>query len=206
MDTKADSAQIDEGLYSRQLYVLGHEAMRKMNASNVLISGLKGLGAEFGLAMCPPHPHRVLIDAAKNVVLGGVKSVTLHDPERVTLRDLGTQVHAHMRRPRHMPDTSQFFLKAGDIGKMRAEATQPHLAELNPYVPIHVQTSPLSADTLPAFQVVVLTNSSLEEQLAVGDVCHAHGIKLIIADSRGLFGCAEIAACPSSHSSQSHLL
>ena len=58
MDTKADSAQIDEGLYSRQLYVLGHEAMRKMNASNVLISGLKGLGAEIGMAVCLPHPHR----------------------------------------------------------------------------------------------------------------------------------------------------
>ena len=29
---------IDEGLYSRQLYVLGHEAMRKMVVSNVLIA------------------------------------------------------------------------------------------------------------------------------------------------------------------------
>ena len=43
--------------------------------------------------------------------------------------------------------------------------------------------------TSPA-QVVVLTNSSLEEQLAVGDACHASGVKLIIADTRGLFGCA----------------
>jgi len=40
--------QIDEGLYSRQLYVLGHEAMKKMALSNVLISGLKGLGVEIG--------------------------------------------------------------------------------------------------------------------------------------------------------------
>ena len=57
MDTKSDSmanlvsratSEIDEGLYSRQLYVLGHEAMRKMNASNILISGAKGLGAEIG--------------------------------------------------------------------------------------------------------------------------------------------------------------
>ena len=54
---------IDEGLYSRQLYVLGHEAMRRMATSNVLISGLGGLGVEI----------------AKNVILGGVKSVTLHD-------------------------------------------------------------------------------------------------------------------------------
>ena len=35
--------EIDESLYSRQLYVLGHEAMRRMGTSNVLIVGLKGL-------------------------------------------------------------------------------------------------------------------------------------------------------------------
>jgi hypothetical protein len=40
--------QIDEGLYSRQLYVLGHEAMKKMASSNVLIVGMKGLGVEIG--------------------------------------------------------------------------------------------------------------------------------------------------------------
>ena len=40
--------EIDEGLYSRQLYVLGHEAMRKMGVANVLISGMKGLGVEIG--------------------------------------------------------------------------------------------------------------------------------------------------------------
>lgn len=30
-------------------YVLGHDAMKKMAASNVLISGLKGLGVEIGI-------------------------------------------------------------------------------------------------------------------------------------------------------------
>jgi ubiquitin-activating enzyme E1 len=39
---------IDEGLYSRQLYVLGHEAMKKMSQSNVLLYGLNGLGVELG--------------------------------------------------------------------------------------------------------------------------------------------------------------
>lgn len=29
-------------------YVLGHEAMKRMGASNVLISGMKGLGVEVG--------------------------------------------------------------------------------------------------------------------------------------------------------------
>ncbi len=54
--------EIDEGLYSRQLhvhtllhsllrrYVLGHEAMKRMASSDVLIVGLKGLGVEIGTA------------------------------------------------------------------------------------------------------------------------------------------------------------
>ena len=50
--------------------------MHRMQASNVLISGMGGLGVEI----------------AKNVVLGGVKSVTIHDQSEVTFSDLGTQV------------------------------------------------------------------------------------------------------------------
>lgn len=30
-------------------YVLGHEAMKRMGTSNVLIAGLKGLGVEIGM-------------------------------------------------------------------------------------------------------------------------------------------------------------
>ena len=36
---------VDENLYSRQLYVMGHEAQRKMAGASVLIVGLNGLGA-----------------------------------------------------------------------------------------------------------------------------------------------------------------
>jgi ubiquitin-activating enzyme E1 len=68
---------IDEGLYSRQLYVMGHEAMKKMAVSNVLISGMKGLGAEI----------------AKNVILSGVKSVTLHDTKNVETADLSSHFY-----------------------------------------------------------------------------------------------------------------
>jgi ubiquitin-activating enzyme E1 len=68
---------IDEGLYSRQLYVLGHDAMRRMATSSVLISGLGGLGVEI----------------AKNVILSGVKSVCLHDKKAVTQVDLAAQYY-----------------------------------------------------------------------------------------------------------------
>lgn len=57
------AGDIDESLYSRQLYVLGADAMRRMASSDILLSGLNGIGVEI----------------AKNVILGGVKSLTLHD-------------------------------------------------------------------------------------------------------------------------------
>ncbi|XP_013411882.1 ubiquitin-like modifier-activating enzyme 1 [Lingula anatina] len=147
---------IDESLYSRQLYVLGHEAMRKMNLSNVLISGMRGLGVEI----------------AKNVVLGGVKSVTIHDKENVSYADLA----------------AQFFLREEDIGKNRAEATLPRLAELNNYVPVAAYTGELNHDYLKQFQVVVLTNTPLKEQLEIDAFCHKENIRVIVADTRGLFG------------------
>ncbi|TVU47405.1 hypothetical protein EJB05_07005, partial [Eragrostis curvula] len=65
-------AEIDEGLHSRQLAVYGRETMRRLFASNVLVSGLNGLGAEI----------------AKNLALAGVQSVTLHDEGNVEMWDL----------------------------------------------------------------------------------------------------------------------
>ncbi|XP_033825185.1 ubiquitin-like modifier-activating enzyme 1 [Periophthalmus magnuspinnatus] len=156
MAKNGNDAEIDEGLYSRQLYVLGHEAMKRMQNSNVLISGMRGLGVEI----------------AKNVILGGVRSVTVHDEGVAEWRDL----------------SSQFYLREEDLGKNRAEVSQPRLAELNNYVPVSSHTGTLSEDFLTRFQVVVLTESSLEEQQRVGEFCHDKGIKFIVADTRGLFG------------------
>lgn len=57
-------------------YVLGHEAMKHLQTSSVLISGLQGLGVEI----------------AKNIILAGVKAVTLHDQGTAQWADLSSQV------------------------------------------------------------------------------------------------------------------
>lgn len=155
-NNEAPSGEIDEGLYSRQLYVLGHEAMRKMQQSTVLISGMRGLGVEI----------------AKNVILGGVKMVTLHDTENCSMADLSTQ----------------FYLSENDIGKNRASACHPKVAELNNYVATNFETGPLNEELITKYRVVVLTNSSLEEQLRISEITHANNIALIVADTRGLYG------------------
>ncbi|KAJ1550505.1 hypothetical protein HK096_006584, partial [Nowakowskiella sp. JEL0078] len=149
---------LDEGLYSRQIYTLGVEAMKKMSSSKVLLIGLNGLGVEI----------------AKNVVLAGVKSVTIYDPTPVQISDLG----------------AQFFLRVEDIGKSRASVSGPRLAELNTYVPVTVFEGELTEDFISGFQVVVTTNTSLERQIFINDITHRLGIKFISADIHGLFGFA----------------
>jgi ubiquitin-activating enzyme E1 len=151
--------EIDEGLYSRQLYVLGHEAMKRMSASNVLIAGLKGLGVEI----------------AKNIALAGVKSLTLWDINAVQIGDL----------------SSQFFLRPDDIGQERAAVTAPRVAELNAYTPVSVLPEASLTDDLSVldrFQVVVLTNTPLRDQIIIGNYCHSKGIYVVVADTFGLFG------------------
>ncbi|XP_074692651.1 ubiquitin-like modifier-activating enzyme 7 isoform X3 [Strix aluco] len=145
----------DEALYSRQLYVLGGGARRLAGAA-VLVSGLRGPGAQ----------------AAAALVLAGTGRVVLHDRGAASTAD-----RAH-----------QFLLGESDVGRNRAEASQQALAELNPGVVVTAHTGELSEAFLASFQVVVLTEAPLEEQLRVGDFCHAQGICFIVADAKGLAG------------------
>lgn len=151
----SQAGDIDEGLYSRQLYVLGHDAMRRMAKSDVLISGLGGLGVEI----------------AKNVILGGVKSVTLHDENNVSMTDL----------------SSQFYLSESDVGSNRATVCEKQLAELNRYVPIRSYTGPLSEEVIKKYSVIVLTSSPRSEQLLISEITHVNNIALIVSETRGLF-------------------
>lgn len=57
-------------------YVLGHDAMHRMGTASVLIAGMGGLGVEI----------------AKNVILSGVKSVTVQDEGDTVWTDLSSQV------------------------------------------------------------------------------------------------------------------
>ncbi|XP_058534750.1 ubiquitin-like modifier-activating enzyme 7 isoform X2 [Ochotona princeps] len=150
------SKLLDEELYSRQLYVLDPPAMRRIQEAKVLLSGLQGLGAE----------------VAKNLVLMGVGSLTLHDPHPTCWSDLA----------------AQFLLSERDLERSRAQASQELLAQFNEAVQVSVYAGDITEDLLLNFQVVVLTASTLEEQLKVSTWCHKHRICFLVADTRGLVG------------------
>ncbi|KAL0482023.1 ubiquitin-activating enzyme E1 [Acrasis kona] len=150
------NSEMDENLYSRQMYVLGVDAMKRMQQSNVLIVGLGGLGVEI----------------AKNVILTGVKSVTIHDDKQVSFADL----------------SSQFYLSEKDVGKNRAEVSVTQLKELNSYVPVKTLSGELTDDILTSHNVVVFTDHHIASLAEKNEVCRRNGVKFIAAESRGVFG------------------
>ncbi|KAL7203632.1 hypothetical protein ACSBR2_016822 [Camellia fascicularis] len=99
--------------------------MRRLFASNVLISGINWLGAEIDFDEMG-HVHL----AAKNLVLAGIKSVTLHDEGIVELWDL----------------SSNFIFSKDDVGKNRALASVQKLQELNNSVVISTLTTELTKE------------------------------------------------------------
>ena len=76
---------VDEKLYSRQLYVMGHEAQRRMMSSTCLVIGLSGLGVEI----------------SKNCILAGIQKCILCDPLPATSFDLGGNFYlSQLQQPR----------------------------------------------------------------------------------------------------------
>ncbi|XWS53371.1 hypothetical protein CRYUN_Cryun11dG0151800 [Craigia yunnanensis] len=178
----ANHTEIDEDLHSRQLAVYGRETMRRLFASNILISGMQGLGAEIGMNFRNLIIRSDILTvtficsacAPKNLILSGVKSVTLHDERVIELWDL----------------SSNFVFSESDVGKNRALASVQKLQELNNAVIISTLTTKLTKEQLSDFQAVVFTDISFEKAFEFNDYCHNHQppISFIKAEIRGLFG------------------
>ena len=130
----------------------------QMAESSVLICGLNGLGVE----------------VAKNIILAGVKSCAVWDNAAVSYEDL----------------SSQFYFTENDIGKSKAVVSLPKLAELNPYVALSLLDHPkLTTDIVRSFSCVVLVNFiDLNLQMEIAEFCHSENIKIVIADTKGVFG------------------
>ncbi|EAY05577.1 ubiquitin activating enzyme, putative [Trichomonas vaginalis G3] len=146
----------EEDLYSRQIYAIGSKAMEKLTKSSVLISGMGAVGVEI----------------AKNVILAGVKNVTIHDTRLTTLDDLA----------------ANFYLNDSNIGTNRAIACSKLLMKLNRYVSLAVNTDALTNELILQNQCFVLTDwHSSKEISEYSAFCHKNGIKFLFADVRGLF-------------------
>jgi ubiquitin-activating enzyme E1 len=153
--------EIDTNLYSRQIGTFGMEAMGKLIQLKILIHGMRGLGVEI----------------AKNIILAGPKSVALHDPNLVTINDLG----------------SNFYLNESHISNVRRDvASINKLAELNPYVYVDALTNVVNLEDVVAdYNVVVITEVLPRETVEKFDkICRDNKAGFIYCASMGITGFA----------------
>jgi ubiquitin-activating enzyme E1 len=149
---------IDEQRYSRQLYVVGVGGQQQIGSARVLIVGAGGTGAEI----------------AKNLILAGIKHVTLQDTKLTTHLDLGGQC---------------FLREDSSLGVNRAVASLPRLQKLNPSVEVAVHTEPIEAAFFKGFQVVVFTEALSESKLIEYELyCLESNIGFIVSQADGVFG------------------
>jgi ubiquitin-like 1-activating enzyme E1 A len=116
-------------LYDRQIRLWGVQAQEKIRSASILLITLSALSNEI----------------VKNLVLAGIKSITIVDHALVTEADLG----------------AQFFISQSDIGLNRAEAAAPQIRKLNPRVQVVVDTQDIrnkGPDYFGGFDVVIATD------------------------------------------------
>lgn len=151
---------------------MGHEAQRRMMASNALLIGLSGLGAE----------------VAKNCILAGISSMTLCDPNPPSSFDLGGNFYL----------AEKDVVAMGDDQKSRAQLSCDKLAELNQYVKVSVADHITSLSKENQNEILNLVNNisvcivtiPLPRSLiiALNEKCREIGASFIYSLSTGVFG------------------
>ena len=101
-------------LYSRQLFVFGVDAMKNLVCSSVLASDMGGS----------------VVDIAKNIILVGIKSFTIHNTRNCEMSDL----------------VSSLYLQESSIWKNRALESLSQLTSLDDYVTVCAKTGELTND------------------------------------------------------------
>lgn len=106
-------------------------------------------------------------EVGKNLALGGIKNIHLFDSNKITKQDLETG----------------FYYTKNDIGFKHSEILANKLAELNPYVSIHIENSyELNQD------VTILINQPVHVVENVSQWSRAQSKKLVVLYSGGFSG------------------
>jgi len=149
---------VDEKLYSRQLYVMGHEAQRRMMSSSVLLIGLSGLGVEI----------------AKNVILAGISSLTVLDENNVNYWDLNSNFYLsdeNVGKPRAEVAIKALKELNPYVNVLKASGQESY-AELCKSKACVVVTIPLPTSTL----------------FEINEICRAQGTGFIYTFTCSVFG------------------
>jgi len=109
---------------------------------------------------------------AKNVILAGMQSVTLHDEAEVTMSDL----------------SSHFYVSESDVGSPRAAACVAKLRALNGMVRVNHLAGELTDEALGGFNMIVAVDQPLAQLKRLGAFCEANNVHMLATATYGLFG------------------
>lgn len=158
-NTDIELTEQEAELYDRQIRLWGLESQKRIRAARVLLCGLNGLGAE----------------VAKNIILSGVKSITLLDHHSVTEADF----------------CSQFLAPQSSLDQNRAEASLIRAQALNPMVEITVNKENVSDkpdEFFKKFDVVIVIEAPTATLVRIDNACRLAGIKFFAGDVWGTQG------------------
>ncbi|KAG2534228.1 NEDD8-activating enzyme E1 regulatory subunit AXR1-like isoform X1 [Panicum virgatum] len=153
--------------YDRQLRIWGDQGQAALEKASICLLNCGPTGTE----------------ALKNLVLGGIGSVTVVDGSKVEASDLG----------------NNFLLDEGCLGQPRAKSICSFLQELNDAVKAKfVEETPATLiDTNPSFfsqfTVVIATQLPESSLLKLDDICRKADIVLVAARSYGLTGLVRVS-------------
>ncbi|KAJ1999306.1 E1 ubiquitin-activating protein aos1 [Coemansia thaxteri] len=139
----------EEALYDRQIRLWGMEAQNRLRNSSILFIGVNTL----------------TLEACKNLVLGGVGSLSIYDPQPISSMDLETH----------------YYFNESNKGQPKDQVLVERLGVLNPLVTIR---SIASLDEVKYVDLVV----NVGRQHRAMDEWRQKGTKSILADAFGLFG------------------
>ncbi|VDN03466.1 unnamed protein product [Thelazia callipaeda] len=159
----------EKAFYDRQIRLWGLEAQNRLRSSSVLIAGLSGCGSE----------------VAKNLMLAGLKSLTLLDHKTVSPYD----------------HCSQLLLSCDSVGKNRAEASLHKCKVLNPNVHLRVDTDDITnkdEDFFAGFDLVILVDQKYSVVSDINKICRKIGKPFIAGGVFGWIGYAffDFTDCP----------
>ncbi|XP_074521285.1 SUMO-activating enzyme subunit 1-like [Halichoeres trimaculatus] len=152
--TEEEAAQ-----YDRQIRLWGLDAQKRLRGSRVLLAGLGGLGAE----------------VAKNLILAGVKGLTMLDHETVSEESC----------------RAQFLAPVTARGQNRAIASLERAQNLNPMVEVHADSDRVENkpdDFFLQFDAVCLMGCSRDLMVRVDQLCSQHSIKVFCGHVYGYYG------------------
>ncbi|XP_062329654.1 SUMO-activating enzyme subunit 1 [Osmerus eperlanus] len=145
--------------YDRQIRLWGLDAQKRLRGSRVLLVGMGGLGAE----------------VAKNLILAGVKGLTMLDHEQVTEES----------------GRAQFLIPVTARGTNRAQASLERAQYLNPMVEVKADTERVDTkrdEFFLQFDAVCLTGCSRDLSVRVDQLCSQRNIKVFCGDVFGYHG------------------